>query len=346
MRNKPATALATLIVFVVFCSGTGTLSACSVFQISEGETAITGYNFDWHMPLNATAYVNPRGAKKVALAPGGDKPAEWTARFGSVTFNGLGREFPFCGMNEAGLVVVQAWLGATKYPEVDERPSLSELQWIQYQLDTAQTIDDVIASDRVVRISKNTLAPLHFFVSDRSGKTAILEFLDGKLAVSSGEEMPIRLMVNTPYQQCLSGYDKNAPPEAENRFSVGARMLQDWSEGSQSPERHAIATLDELTRAGTRWSVTFNSATKEIHYRVAGAKEFQTFDADDLEYGCGETDLQLPLADGPQNAGTGFTAYDAAADREQILANGATIPNSDVQTWEAMADYSRSAGCR
>jgi choloylglycine hydrolase len=312
----------------------------------DGETAITGYNFDWFKPLNATVYVNPRGAEKVALAPGGDKPAEWTSRFGSVTFTGFGREFPVCGMNEAGLVVVQAWLGATTYPEIDERPSLSELQWIQYQLDTAETIDDVIASDKDVRISKYTIAPLHFFISDRSGKTAIIEFLDGKLSASSGEGMPIQMMVNTPYQQCLSEYDENAPLDAENRFAVGAKMIQDWRPGSQPPERHAFATLDELTRAGTRWSAVFNSATKEIHYRVAGAEEFEKFDADDLNYACGETDLQLQLADGSKGAGSGFTAYDAAADREQILANGANIPNSDIQMWEAMADYSRLAGCR
>ncbi|MEW6364156.1 MAG: linear amide C-N hydrolase [Acidobacteriota bacterium] len=341
-----ATALVTLIIVSVFGVGAGTSSACSVFQIVDGETVVTGYNFDWFKPLNATAYVNPRGAEKVALPLRGDKPAEWTARFGSVTFTGFGRGFPLCGMNETGLVVVQAWLGATIYPEIDERPSLGELQWIQYQLDTAEKIDDVIASDKDVRISRYSLAPLHFFVSDRTGKAAIIEFLDGKLSASSGERMPIKLMVNAPYQQCLSEYDENAPLNAENRFAVGAKMIQDWRPRSRPPERHAFATLDALTRAGTRWSVAFNSATREIHYRVAGAEEFEKFDADDLEYACGKADLQLQLADGSKGAGSGFAAYDAAADREQILASGATIPNSDVQMWEAMADYSRLAGCR
>jgi choloylglycine hydrolase len=121
MRSGIATALVPLIVALVLGAGAGTSSACSVFQIVDGEAAVTGYNFDWFQPLGATAYVNPRGAEKVALAPGGDRPAEWTARSGSVIFTGFGRGFPLCGMNEAGLVVVQAWLGATTYPEVDER---------------------------------------------------------------------------------------------------------------------------------------------------------------------------------------------------------------------------------
>ncbi len=346
MSFRIATAVVTLIGAFVFGIGGGTSTACSVFQIVDGEIVVTGYNFDWFKPLNATAYVNPRGAKKVALAPGGDKAAEWTARFGSITFTGFGREFPFGGMNETGLVVVQAWLGATTYPEIDKRASLSELQWIQYQLDTAETIDDVIASDNDVRISKFSVAPLHFFVSDRSGKTAIIEFLDGKLSASSGERMPVNMMVNTPYQQCLSEYDENAPLDAENRFAVGARMVQDWRPGSQPLEHYAFTTLDKLTRAGTRWSVAFNSATNEVHYRVTGAEDFEQFDADDLKFSCGETDLQLLLADGAESAGSGFTAYDAVADREQILANGATIPNSDIQVWEAMAEYSRLAGCQ
>jgi len=147
------------------------------------------------------------------------------------------------------LVVVQAWLGATTYPEIDARPSLSELQWIQYQLDTAERIDDVIASDKHVRISKYSLAPLHFFVSDRSGRTAIIELLNGKLSASSGERMPVKMMVNTPYQQCLSEYDEDAPLDAEDRFAVGAQMIQGWRPGSQPPESHAFATIDKLTRS-------------------------------------------------------------------------------------------------
>lgn len=156
--------------------------------------------------------------------------------------------------------------------------------------------------------------------------------------------MPIKLMVNTPYRECLNEQADEPPLDAEDRFAVGARMLRERRPGSGLAEQGVFEILDALSRAGTRWAVAFNSATGEVFHRVAGAATFQKFDAKALKYECGETDLQLRLGDDPRRAG--FTAYDPVADREQILASGATIPNSDPQLWEAMAEYSRLAGCK
>lgn len=157
--------------------------------------------------------------------------------------------------------------------------------------------------------------------------------------------MPVKLMVNVQYQQSLSEYDQDAPQDAEDRFAAGASMIRGWRPGCQPQEDQAFAMIDGLTRGGTRWSVVFNSATGEIHFRVAGVEKFKVFDMDDLEYECGRTDLQLKLTDASGSKAPGFTPYDEAADREQILTNGASIPNADPQTWEAMAEYSRMAGC-
>jgi choloylglycine hydrolase len=245
-------------------------------------------------------------------------------------------------MNEAGLVVVQAWLGSTTYAELDERPSLCELQWVQYQLDTAGSIADVIASDTQIRISKYTLAPLHFFVSDRSGETAIIEFIDGKMLVSSGERMPVKVMVNSPYQQGLVDLERGET----TRFTEGASMTQSWRPGSQSPVSYAFATLEHLRRDGTRWSVVFNTESREIHYRATGAAKFDKINASDLSYACGDNNIQLCVSNDHCGTGSGFTAFDAATDRALILANGATVPNADPRIFEAMAVYSAAAGCQ
>ena len=53
-----------------------------------------------------------------------------------------------------GLVASAMDLGLTAYPAPDARPAITPLQWIQYQLDTAATVADVIASDLELRISK------------------------------------------------------------------------------------------------------------------------------------------------------------------------------------------------
>ena len=87
------------------------------------------------------AAVTRLGPPHEALPPQ-EKPASWVSRYGSVTFNQYGREFPNGGMNEAGLVVELMWLDDTTYPATDGRPALDCLEWIQYQLDTAATLSD------------------------------------------------------------------------------------------------------------------------------------------------------------------------------------------------------------
>ena len=40
----------------------------------------------------------------------------WTSKFGNVTFNQYGKEFPTGGMNENGLVIELMWLNEARYP--------------------------------------------------------------------------------------------------------------------------------------------------------------------------------------------------------------------------------------
>ena len=100
-----------------------------------------------------------------------EKPFTWISRYGSISFNQNGREFPYGGMNQAGLVIEQMMHENedAKYPALDDRFGLAELQWIQYQLDVSASVADVIASDRTVRISFTSVAPLHFLAADAGG---------------------------------------------------------------------------------------------------------------------------------------------------------------------------------
>ena len=73
---------------------------------------------DW-MTGEGLVIVNKRNVSKTAfLKPEWDdngQPASWTSKYGSVTFNFIGREFPFGGMNESGLVITCMWLETTEW---------------------------------------------------------------------------------------------------------------------------------------------------------------------------------------------------------------------------------------
>ena len=143
--------------------------------------------------------------KKQGFQRGG--PA-WTAKFGSVTFNQFGRDYPMGGMNQAGLVVELMWLEETEYPAGDARLPLGVLEWIQYQLDTASTIDDVLASDEKVRISGG--APLHYLVADGGGRAATVEFLHGKLVAHTDDSLPVSVLTNSTYKDSLGYLEHSA----------------------------------------------------------------------------------------------------------------------------------------
>ena len=87
---------------------------CSTFLCGEGDSLYFGKNYDWNVE-DGLLMVNKRGLQKSAAVR--QHAASWTSKFGSVTFNQYGREWPSGGMNEAGLVV-EVRVGDGKHPRL------------------------------------------------------------------------------------------------------------------------------------------------------------------------------------------------------------------------------------
>lgn len=82
------------------------------------------------------------------------KPATWTSKYGSVSFNMYGVGLPRGGMNEKGLIIEALVLLNGKFPSPDDRPSINPNQWVQYQLDNFATTEEVISHVEDIRIRK------------------------------------------------------------------------------------------------------------------------------------------------------------------------------------------------
>ena len=158
---------------------------------------VVGRNLDLDIG-GGYAMTNKRGVTKVSLVDPPHRPVQWISKYGSVTVNFLGKEFPLGGINEAGLVVEHLALGETRFPAVDERPGLLHFQWIQYQLDNHSSVEEVINSDDDVRIIPHEIG-MHFLICDSSGNVAVIEFLEGKMVSYTGDELPIAVLTNNPY---------------------------------------------------------------------------------------------------------------------------------------------------
>lgn len=271
----------------------GSSEACSSFCLKDGDTLLFGNNFDFWTGT-ARVLINKRGVSKVAFIPPGDVPAKWVSKYGSITFNQVGWEFPYQGMNEAGLVVAQMAFEGTKYSKPDSRGAISELQWIQYQLDTAKTVEEVIASDKNIRISENSV-PLHYLVCDSSGKAAAIEYLDGEFVVKTSADLPYPVLTNNAYSEAAAfttefkknGRLKDIPKTVgmSERFGRTAAMLISYKK--QKPAAvYSFEILKEVSQPETRYSIVFDIKNGIINYRTQKNNELRTLKIKDFDYSC------------------------------------------------------------
>ena len=211
--------------------------------------------------------VNKRAVMKTAIT---GRPAQWTSRFASITLNQYGREFPTGGMNEAGLAVALMALGETQYPAPDERPSVTILEWIQYQLDNSESIDEVIERSARMRIA-GTFG-LHYLVADRTGRAVTIEYLNGNLVAHKNNALPVPVLANDTYDRSLAYYRsiKSVPSGIGSleRFARAASMISQTKSSANAVDR-AFEILNAVHQPDyTKWSVVYDPATLTIYLRT------------------------------------------------------------------------------
>lgn len=179
--------------------------ACTSFCLDNGDHCVFGTNMDHGTFQVGQVYVNKRHVLKTAWESStSGEYARWISQYGSVTFNIIGSQLVWGGMNEAGLMISTMSLVETGGPAPDERPPLTAPFWVQFQLDNASTVDEVIANDALVRV---TDAYDHYLVCDRTGDCAVIEFLDGEMVIYTGPTLPTQALANSTYQDSLAALE-------------------------------------------------------------------------------------------------------------------------------------------
>ena len=295
MRRLVFIAAAALLVTLLVTNGA---RACTSFCFEQNGTRVFGKNYDWNVE-DGLAVVNKRGVAKTALSE--ENPASWTSRYGSITFNQYGREFPSGGINEKGLVVELMWLDETMYPEPDRRRSLPTLQWIQYQLDTAASVDDVVASDAKVRISDAASARIHFLIADVTGAVATFEYINGKATIHRGDKLPYPVLTNDMYQVSVTylRYLDASKPLTGSSLDRFVRASRGLPTGKNAVDE-AFALLDDVAQKGyTQWSIVYDIAKKRAYFRTRLQREIRFLDVDAFDLSCATpvrvVDLNAPF---------------------------------------------------
>jgi len=261
----------------------------------------------------------------------------WKSQFGSVTFNPAGRDFPDGGMNEKGLFIWEMTLEGTQFVKDQSLPTLFMMQWMQYQLDNFSSVDQVI--DYCGEIALDGW-DWHFFVADRSGKSATIEFLDGKPVVHSGDNMPIPLLANTEYAKEIRwlkkyrgfGGELDITPGDNNtqRFIHGARMIHDFS--SQDPIDYCFGILDTMSK-NVRWSVVFDVNQMKVYFKTNLNQVIRFFSFSPSDFARTSIPLMLDIeCPGPGDVKSKFVSSSKEKE-ERLLAGFCKI------LYEASAEY-------
>ena len=184
--------------------------ACTrILYVGEQNMVATGRNMDWKEDMKSDLWIFPRGIQRQGLA--GPNSINWESRYGSVITSGYGLASTD-GMNEKGLVGNLLFLAESDYGKPAPNTKVLAISlWLQYFLDNYATVDEAVAAQQknplqlvFSKIIPNGSKPtLHLSISDKTGDSAIFEYVNGKLNIYHGREY--KVLTNSPvYNQQLA----------------------------------------------------------------------------------------------------------------------------------------------
>lgn len=205
--RKPSI-LALVLVSVAALLQPYTVLACTSFVLRALDgAAVYGRTMEWGtFDLHSRLVIVPRNHGFTAHTPDGKSGFSWKGKYGAVAIDALERDILTDGMNEKGLVVGVLYLpGFAEYEPYDPQKadrSMGSSDFASYLLTQFANVDEVragIKTVRVVPIPEPALGgiapPLHWIVTDPSGKTIVIEYLKGQLHVFDD---PLRVLTNAP----------------------------------------------------------------------------------------------------------------------------------------------------
>lgn len=314
------------------------VEACTraVYLGPEGMT-VTGRTMDWREDPHTNLYIFPRGVARRGANT--DNTVRWTSKYGSVSAAGYDIGIAD-GMNEAGLVASLLFLPESVYDRPnDKRPVMGLSIWTQYVLDNFGTVAEAVAELRkeAFRIDAPDLpngvqSRLHMAISDASGNSAILEYLDGKLVIHEGRECQV--MTNSPTydkQLAINDYWREiggltmlpGTNRASDRF-VRASFYINAVEQSADPKiavptvfsvmrnvsvPYGISTPDKPHIASTRWRSVSDQKNKVYYFEPTLSLEIFWVDFSSIDFSAGTPERKLTLTDGSTYSGNAASKF-------------------------------------
>jgi len=238
--------------------------ACSLFAAyGDPEEILYGRNFDWDFSPALLLFMDPPGGYASVsmvdihyLGFGGEQafgikelPLEDQVGLLEAPY------IPFDGMNEAGLVVGMAAVPPGGMVDDPAKETIDSLMVIRKILDGAATIEKAVEIMGSYNINMGG-TPVHYLISEESGRSALIEFSKGEIIVLPNEN---NWQIATNFLMSETWTD----PEIHcGRYGIIEERLTDL-EGKISPGK-AMDLLEDVAQPSTQWSVVYRVSAGEV----------------------------------------------------------------------------------
>jgi predicted choloylglycine hydrolase len=249
-------------------SGYSSLWACTCFSAkTEQGSQILGRNFDWSNHPALLLFTDP--PNRYASVSMVDISYLGYVKSDALEKNpgGLLRSplLPFDGMNEQGLAVGMMAVPSAHGPDDPQKQTVGSLLIIRLMLDYAKNVDEAIAIFENFNIDFQGGPPLHYFITDKSGRSVVVEFVSRKISV---------LRNTHPWQVATNFIITGLSPE--NSRASCWRYKKVWetleNQVSMFTPLNALSLLKDVSQGNTIWSVVYD--TSSLDFQVVMGKKF------------------------------------------------------------------------
>lgn len=294
--------------------------ACTrAVYLGKNDNTITVRSMDWKSDIGTNLWIMPSKVARTGMA--GPNSIKWTSKYGSVIASGYDISSTD-GVNEKGVVANLLWLVESEYPNPQKSkiPTLSLSLWAQYVLDNYASVNEavtalekepfIVVTDQVP--GEQRLAALHLSISDATGDSAIIEYIDGKAVIHHNKKYQVmtnsptfdkQLALNSYWEQIggtvmLPGTNRASDRFARASFYINAIPKEGTFEHSLASAFSVIRnvsvpfglnTEEEPNISSTRWRTVVDHKRKLYFFESAVSPNVFWVDLKDINFNDGKT---------------------------------------------------------
>ncbi|MBB5866992.1 hypothetical protein F4553_000371 [Allocatelliglobosispora scoriae] len=176
---------------------------------------------------------------------------------------------PFDGMNERGLAVGLAADDLGNAMANPRKRTVGSVRILRLLLDHAATVEEALTLMGSYNLDFDGGPALHYLIADATGRSAVVEFVNGAMTVERGTP-PWQVLTNIQ----LAGAN-DATRQRDERYRVASGKLT--ATGGKLDATAALGLLHDVVQSHTRWSVTYGLKTGTITV-VSGQRWEKTYD--------------------------------------------------------------------